>query len=344
MIALIVLSVSVASCLLTGGVRKYALANQMLDVPNQRSSHTAPTPSGGGAAIVLAWLGGVILLAVLGRVDGSFLSAMIPPTVLLAVIGFIDDQTDLSPWVRLATQLFSAAWFVLLSGVSLLTGIAFLDSVPLLSIGLGIASLVWLTNLYNFMDGIDGLAGGEGVFVALGIALFCWLSGAAGVAAISLMLAAACMGFLVWNWPPARIFMGDTGSSWVGFILGAIAMTGSEKTGITIWPWVILLGVFIIDATVTLLRRLVSGQTWYEAHHSHAYQNLSRRWGAHRPVTVVVCLVNVGWLLPLAAFAYYRPDYSGIIAFVALAPLVVAALFIGAGNSKKLDCTDTIEE
>jgi len=130
------------------------------------------------------------------------------------------------------------------------------------------------------MDGIDGLAGSEAVCVAFGIALFCWLSGARDVAAVSIILAAACMGFLVWNWPPARIFMGATGSSWVGFMIGAVALTGSEKTGITIWPWVILLGVFLVDATVTLLHRLASGQTWYEAHRSHAYQILLRRWGA----------------------------------------------------------------
>jgi len=317
----------------------------MLDVPNQRSSHTVPTPSSGGIAIVVTWTIGAVLLAVFGYVDNSILLAVVPAAILLAVIGFLDDRIGLSPWVRLAAHLLSAAWFVVFSGNNtILTGVSVLDDTPLVSMGLSIAALVWIINLYNFMDGIDGLAGGEGVCAALGIALFCWLSGAWDIAAISILLAAACMGFLVWNWPPARIFMGDVGSSWVGFMLGAIAMKGSEKAGITIWPWVILLGVFLVDATVTLLRRLASRQKWYEAHRSHAYQNLSRQWGAHRPVTLAVCVVNVVWLFPLAAVAYYRSEYSGIIVFVALTPLVAVALFLGAGRSEMLTGTGSIEK
>jgi len=291
-----------------------------------------PTPSGGGIAIVVAWLGGAMLLAVLDYIDMPILLAIVPPAVLLAAIGFIDDRTDLSPWVRLTTHFISAAWFVLLSGGGMVTGIVILDSMPFVSIGLGVVALVWLINLYNFMDGIDGLAGAEAVCVAFGIAIFCWLSGARDVAAVSIILVAACMGFLVWNWPPARIFMGDTGSSWVGFMIGAAALTGSEKTGITIWPSVILLGVFFIDATVTLLRRLASGQTWYEAHRSHAYQILARRWGEHRRVTMVICFINISWLFPMAGSLYFLPEYSAILTMVALAPLVTVAFIIGAGR------------
>lgn len=332
MIIGIVFSVFFTSYGLTYFVRKYALENQILEVPNERSSHIVPTPSGGGIAIVTAWLIGAMLLAVLDYIDTNVLLALIPPSILLAVIGFVDDRMDLSPWVRLATQIFSAVWFILISGSSVVTGITFLDSVPAISIGLAIFGLVWLINLFNFMDGIDGLAGVEAIFAALGLALFCWLSGAADLAAVSTLLAAACSGFLVWNWPPARIFMGDTGSSWIGFLLGTSALASAERTATIFWPAVILLGIFLVDATVTLIRRLLSGQTWYRPHRSHAYQKLSQRWGEHRRVTVIACWVNIVWLFPLAIAAFFLPVYSTLLALVALVPLTALALFLDAGK------------
>ncbi len=332
MTGLVIICVFVASWLLTHGVRNYAIVNRLLDTPNPRSSHTIPTPSGGGVAIVAAWLGGAILLTLLGRVEASLMIALLPPATVLAAVGFFDDSVGLSPWVRIVVHLVAAVWFVSLSGATASTGIEFVDRLPLLSELLSVIGLIWLINLYNFMDGIDGLAAGEAAFVALGIAILCWLAGSPAIAAISAMLAAASAGFLIWNWPPARIFMGDTGSSWVGFMLGAIAISGSAQTGITAWPWVILLGVFLVDASVTLLRRVVSGQKWYEAHRSHAYQILSRRWDAHRPVTLVIGVVNVGWLLPMAVGACYLPEYAAFIAFLALVPLVAAAIWLGAGR------------
>ena len=162
------------------------------------------------------------------------------------------------------------------------------------------AALVWLTNLFNFMDGIDGLAGMEAVSVS-GLGAFLLLRNRLlSGAQLSLMLCAASLGFLVWNWPPAKIFMGDVGSGFLGFTLGTLALFSSKTDSTLVWPWLILLAAFLVDATVTLLRRISGRARWYEAHRSHAYQHAARASGSHAKVTLAVAAMNIGWLFPLA--------------------------------------------
>jgi Fuc2NAc and GlcNAc transferase len=329
--AFIIFVVFVASYFLTMAARRYALANQLLDVPNSRSSHTVPTPSGGGVAIVVAWLVGAIFLGIVGGIGWPLLLTLLPPALTIAFVGFIDDRIGVSAWLRLLVHFVAAGWFIVMSGDMISTGIPILDNTPWILISVCAVGLVWLTNLYNFMDGIDGIAAAEAVFLSLVFAVICYLSDAQDIAAISALLAAACAGFLIWNWPPARIFMGDTGSSWAGFMVGAIALTGSGRTGINIAPWIILLGAFLVDATVTLIRRLATGERWYEAHRTHAYQILSKSWGGHRVVTLVVLMVNVIWLMPMAVWAYSDPSRSLMIVIIALSPLLAAVIWIRDG-------------
>ena len=160
--------------------------------------------------------------------------------------------------------------------------------------------IVWLLNLYNFMDGIDGIAGIEAVTVGAGCAVVAFVVGYPAGAIACLLLAAASAGFLAWNFPPARIFMGDAGSGFLGVVFGVLAVDASRQTPELLWSWLILLGAFIVDATVTLLRRLIRGERVYEAHRSHAYQHAARAIGKHRPVTLAIGAINVLWLLPLA--------------------------------------------
>lgn len=335
MTAFVIIAVFFASFGLTNAVRKFALASDLLDTPNSRSSHVSPTPSGGGAAIVVAWTAGLLLLTFAGAVSTQLLLSILPPSIVIALVGFLDDKIGLSAGLRLLVQLVAAGWFVALNVGEIATGVPFVDDTPWLMMSACIVALVWLTNLFNFMDGIDGIAGAEAIFCSLAISAICYFLGAQEIAVIGAVLAAACAGFLLWNWPPARIFMGDTGSSCLGFVLGAMALSASGRTGIGVSIWTILLGVFLVDATVTLLRRLATGQPWYQAHRSHAYQILSRRWGAHGPVTAVVCLINVGWLLPLAVGACYLPQYEAMTALLALTPLVIAVFLLGAGAREK---------
>ena len=190
--------------------------------------------------------------------------------------------------------------------------------------------LVWLTNLFNFMDGIDGLAGMEAVCVS-GLGALLLRNALPGYAQVSWMLAAASLGFLVWNWPPAKIFLGDAGSGFLGFSLGVLAMFSSRAGTAFLWPWLILLAVFVVDSTVTLLRRVLSQARWYEAHRSHAYQHAARLWGSHAKVTLAAAAIDIAWLFPLAWCACRYPEAAPAFAAVAIAPLVYLAFRFHGG-------------
>jgi Fuc2NAc and GlcNAc transferase len=183
------------------------------------------------------------------------------------------------------------------------------------------------------MDGIDGIAGIEAITVCLGgVLLYVVAVPGATSWLVPLVLASATFGFLVWNWPPAKIFMGDAGSGFLGLMLAALSLQAAWIAPVLLWSWVILLGAFVVDATVTLIRRVARGERFYEAHRSHAYQHAAQRWRAHFPVTVAVGAINLSWLLPIAllvALGFLDPLLGVLIAY---APLVAAALWLRAGE------------
>jgi Fuc2NAc and GlcNAc transferase len=195
---------------------------------------------------------------------------------------------------------------------------------------LGGLYLVWLLNLYNFMDGIDGIAAVEAVSVCLAGALFYVLLGEWGLALLPLVLALACGGFLFWNFPPARIFMGDAGSGYLGMLLGLLSLQAALFDPRLLWAWLIMLGVFVVDASLTLLRRLLRGERVHQAHRSHAYQFASRQFGAHLPVTVAVAFINLCWLLPLSLWVVLGGDGLSIT-LLAYTPLIGLAVKFRAG-------------
>jgi Fuc2NAc and GlcNAc transferase len=199
---------------------------------------------------------------------------------------------------------------------------------------LAVLGLAWLLNLFNFMDGIDGLAGLQAVCVSVGGACLAWLAGAPDAGRAPLLLAAASAGFLVWNRPPARIFMGDVGSGFLGLMLGVLALDAARVRPGLLWGWAVLLAVFVADASVTLLRRALRGERLSAAHRSHAYQRLVRRWGGHRPVTVLVGAIDVLWLLPLALATVHWPAAAAALTALAYAPLLVGVWCLGAGRGE----------
>ncbi len=321
------IGVMVVAWLGTRGMERYARARELLDHPNERSSHRAPTPRGGGLAIVCAFLGGLLALHAFGQVNSMLLAALGGGGVAVAAVGFIDDHGNLSPRARLLVH-FAAAWWALywLCGMPpLALGEGLVLDGPLWTLA-GIVALVWLLNLYNFMDGIDAIASAEAICVALGAVLL-------GGSSSWVLLAAAASGFLMLNWPPARIFMGDVGSGFLGFALGVLAVDAAAWEQVPLLSSVILLGVFLVDATLTLLRRWLHGEALAQAHRSHAYQHAARLFGGHRPVVLAMILVNVVWLLPLAWVAKSWPQLGPTAAVVALAPLMVAVWWLGAGTS-----------
>jgi Fuc2NAc and GlcNAc transferase len=332
----IALGALLLSAALTGAIRRLALAHGLLDVPNQRSSHVVPTPRGGGVGIVVATMAGALMLALLGILDGRQLLALFAGGSAIALVGYFDDRRGLSSGVRLLVHLAVA-----------LATMFWLGGLPPMQVGdhvvtfgwggyvLGVLGIVWSLNFFNFMDGIDGIAASEGAFVTFGGALIALLSGTAGaLPALAVIVGAACCGFLLWNWPPAKIFMGDAGSGYLGYMIAVLALIAGRENPAGLFVWLILGSLFFVDATVTLIRRVLRGERPYQAHRSHAYQWLARRWASHRRVTVLTIAVNVLWLWPCAFLTARNPEWATWLTAMALAPIVIGASIAGAGRAE----------
>ena len=305
-LATFLVAAAILSWLLASRVRLYAL-DRLLDVPNERSSHSVPTPRGGGLAIAFTALGGIILAAVLHWVDWNLTIALVGGGAMIAAIGWIDDHRNLPALTRFAVQFISAGW-----------AIYWLGGLPSLSIGsatlhmgvvgsiLGVIGIVWAINLYNFVDGIDGLAAGEAISTGVIGGLILLAMGQTGLATVSLIIAAANAGFLPLNWAPARLFMGDVGSGMLGYLFAVLAIASENSGAMPLLLWVLLLGAFVFDATVTLCRRIAHGERWYHAHHSHAYQRMVQAGKSHAQVSSTILVINLV-LAILATVAWLRP-------------------------------------
>ena len=345
LVLLVVLSAVVAWGI-AAWVQRRAERLRLVQMPNHRSSHVQPTPHGGGLGIVLA-----------GTLAGSWLAwsqalnlwAVTGLALSLAVVGLLDDIRHLPARVRFVVQIVVCGG--LLVALGNMPGIA-LNPAPLpegegLTIagwvlsGLLLLTGVWWINLFNFMDGIDGIAGVQAVFMLLaGAALAAWANPdamASPVWMLVLCVAAATVGFLLLNWPPARIFMGDVGSTWLAFMIFALALVSVQAGWLNYAAWLVLAAVFVTDATVTLLTRMTRGEHWHEAHRSHAYQRLSRRWPGdrkvgHRAVTLTVAAINLLWLAPLAWACLLWPQWAIAWMAAAYTPIIAGTLFLGAGK------------
>jgi Fuc2NAc and GlcNAc transferase len=335
MLGFLIILLAVISFVLTAVFRSYALNKNIIDVPNERSSHSLPTPRGGGLAIVLSFLAALIVLFFSEAIPTQSLIGLFIAGAAIALLGFLDDHGHIAARWRLLGHFGGAAILLWsLDGLPALT--AFGINVQLAWFGglLACIYLVWLLNLYNFMDGIDGIASVEAVTVCLGGALVAWLAGYPEGTTLPLFLAAAVSGFLLWNFPPAKIFMGDAGSGFLGLMIGGLSIYSAWLAPQLFWCWLILLGVFIVDATVTLLRRFLRGDKVYEAHCSHAYQYASRHFKSHKTVTLSVLVLNVIWLLPLAVLAAIEIMDGALLMVIAYLPLVVLALRFNAGKKE----------
>lgn len=321
------------SFLLTWLLRCYALRSNLLDVPNARSSHTMPTPRGGGVAIVVSTLVALVAMAWLEHISWLTTWAICGAGASVAMVGFLDDHGHVPARWRLLWHFLAAAWVLFcFSGLPPVELLGATIDLGWFGHALAMLWLVWHLNLYNFMDGIDGIAGVEAITACLGAAIIYAVLGVSGYMLVPVILAAAAAGFLIWNFPPAKIFMGDAGSGFLGIVIGALSIQAAWIEPQLLWSWMILLGVFIVDSTWTLIRRLIRGVKVYEAHRSHAYQIASRLCGSHRYVTLGVLFVNLFWLLPIAltvGLGYLDGLACLVIAYV---PLLVVVVLFGAGS------------
>lgn len=302
-----------------GVYRRLAYRWQLMDVPNHRSAHDAPTPRGGGVGIFLGLFVAAAAVALAGDSWPRPLPHWFALSAGLVLAGIVDDHLSLPVGVRLSL-------YALAAGIAtwLLVGFS-----PLWLALLSLLYILWIMNLFNFMDGIDGIAAAEACFVLVAAAvLSIWQDAAGAYPLFCLLLSAACLAFLHWNWAPASLFMGDAGSIPLGFLLAVLSVQGEVSGELSLVSWLVLLAVFIADATYTLLWRAVQGEKLTEAHSRHLYQRLARYWRSHGRVVQVMLGYNLLWLLPLAAAAAVVPGYWWLwlpLAYLPLLPILLKA-------------------
>ncbi len=327
---LIVVAAFVGAWLITSRVRNYALAHALLDIPNDRSSHALPTPRGGGIAIVVASIVSFVVLGSMGLLPWRTVAALVGGGVLIAAVGWVDDRRGLPALTRLLTHGVAATWSVAWVGglSSLQVGSV---TVPLALAGppLAVLGVIWVTNLYNFMDGIDGLAGMQAVTAGVVGGGLLVAGGATGLGVSALVIAASSAGFLVLNWPPARIFMGDVGSGFLGYSFATVALASEGTRALPLLAWVLLIAMFVFDATITLARRARAGEKVMAAHRSHAYQRAVRSGWSHRQVSLGVLGLNTVLSL-LAIVAWSRPRLMPVMLVVAI--VMLSAVYVGIGR------------
>lgn len=314
-------------------MRAYALKKNIIDNPNERSSHSVPTPRGGGVAVVGSYLLALVTLMYSQQLALHTGFILMAAGFVIALLGFLDDHGHINSMLRLAIHfLVAIAVVVSLGGFSEVTifngvQIGFIANI------IAVLFLVWLLNLYNFMDGINGIASVEAITTTVSMAILYLLLNTSLNSEILWLLAACVFGFLLWNFPKAKIFMGDACSGFLGLTLGILALIALKENLALFCAWIICLGVFVVDATYTLIKRVLNGHKMYDAHRSHSYQILSRKWGSHTPVTLVVAVINLFWLFPIAYITVTQniiyPEIAVLIAYI---PLLLVAIKLKAGN------------
>ena len=255
-----------------------------VDVPGQRSLHARPTPRTGGIGLLAGLLAGMgVLYGVQGEVPAP-LDAFLPATALasLVTVSFIDDLGHVPILVRLSVQILVATVLATTAGL------------PLPWLIPAVPGVVWMVNLYNFMDGMDGFAGGMAVFGFGTLATLAVWAGAGELAVVPSLVTAAALGFLAWNFPPARIFLGDAGATFLGMLAAWLLLIFHRQAVLPVWLGLLLFAPFVVDATVTLLRRMLRGERFWEAHREHYYQRLVRRGWGHRRTVLAEYLLMAG--------------------------------------------------
>ncbi len=296
--------VALLTLILLPVVRQYSLDRGLVDLPGLRRSHDRPIPRGGGLAIVSATVLGVAA----GPWQEPLLLVFILGFVASSLLGWIDDHDSLPVGWRLTVQasiaIAALAWLGPVESISLA---AHSFQAAMVWSMLAVIALIWLMNLFNFMDGADGLAASQTLISALLFAFVFWTRAEPVAAWLALMLAGSSAAFLAWNWPPARLFLGDSGSLPLGWGMGILALAGTLSGAIAVLHAFIIVSPFVVDATLTLVRRVAVGERWYTAHRSHAYQCLIRTGWSHREVLRLWWGINLLLVVPAALLVAGKP-------------------------------------
>ena len=325
-----------ASVITTSVIRYFSIKNNFLDIPNDRSSHLAPIPKGGGISIIGTLIFTIVILFYYKMVASEFVISMTIGLVIVSVVALVDDYKNLSPMIRVIIYIISAAFSLFMIGG--------LDSVSInnhsynlsyIGYFLGVLFLVWLTNLYNFMDGTDGFAAIQTISVSIFCFFLFYLSNNVPFFIILLCLTSTTIGFLYWNWSPAKIFMGDVGSCGIGFFFGLFSIYTERAEIISITVWLIILSPFIGDATLTLLKRIINNEKWYEAHNSHAYQILHQSGLSHSRLALNLLFINICLIWPLGYFAHTYQNLELFMLILSYILIITIWLMIQIKNTAK---------
>ncbi len=311
-----VIAVGLAAAI-TGLVRRYSIKNQVIDVPNERSSHSEATPRGGGLSIVIVSLASMLLVFIFDWLAFNEFIALIVGLLAIAIVGWLDDHGDIRFYWRFVFYSVAAIWTIYWIGPldSITVGSLIITLPGVIGIVITWLGIVWLTNLYNFMDGTDGIASMQAVLAAFFGFVLLLLQGNEAYAVICLGVVCASTGFLIWNWPPAKIFMGDIGSCVLGFFFATISVITDKSGTMLVSLWCMLLAIFICDATFTLIKRICVGEKWYQAHKGHAYQLLVQMGMNHKMLLLNFILVNLVVIWPATFMAWWYPDAAVFYAF-----------------------------
>jgi UDP-N-acetylmuramyl pentapeptide phosphotransferase/UDP-N-acetylglucosamine-1-phosphate transferase len=273
-------------------IKNYAIKKSLVAIPNDRSSHTIPTPHGGGIAIALSWFIGLSYLYITKNIEPNLFYAL-SIGIIISAISYFDDLFEISPKVRLSVQsVVAIIGIVLLGGLEKINlGFTLIDNQIVTNL-FAFLLIIWFINLYNFLDGIDGYAGSEALFLALaGMALF-------GDSHF-LILMASVSGFLIWNWEKAKIFMGDVGSTLLGYNVAIFTLYYANQESSHLWIWITLFAVFWFDATLTLWRRYLNKEKLSQAHRKHAYQRIIQAGWSHQKTVIGAMFLNIAGAIPL---------------------------------------------
>ena len=330
MFFLLIICSALLTLILGGIFYRYNNIPNLIDVPNSRSSHASPTLKGGGVVIMFTFIAFLMGLYYLDILSSKIYLDLVMCSCVIGLVGFMDDIKEVNPRIRLLMHFLTAA-----IGLYLLNGfkeVLFLgDTVNLGLLGnvLAMIYIVWFLNLYNFMDGIDGIASLQAITVCGAFAFInFWIFPSFDLWKVSLLFTSCILGFLYWNFPKAKIFLGDTGSGFIGLFLALFSIEAANNQPVLLWAFLILMSVFLVDATLTLFYRIYNNEVIFKAHSSHAYQKATTIFNSHILVTNFICLINLLWLFPMA-FLVALGLIQGIVGLgIAIFPLTLLFIYL----------------
>jgi len=322
------LAIYLASIVGTVIYRRFAIKHNILSNLNSRTLHQKPTPRGGGFVFSMVFALSVILFSSLNIIEKYLVNVFGYGAIFALLLGYFDDLFNLSSLKKLVFQFLLILWMLYFFSIELIFEIQgiydwfFLLSLPIL--------LVWLINAYNFIDGIDGMAILGAILIASTIIVTLLLtSGFSDLMLLLLVLLASCFGFLFFNWPKASIFMGDSGSIFLGFCFSSLIVYSVATNEVSLFTWLVAFGYYLADTSTTTILRIFLVKKWYGTHRSHAYQNLARIKDNHSIVTYGVLIYHLLWLLPLAILTVLKQDLALIIVICAYLPTILWTIRFG---------------